>query len=122
VLSNYRGFIDQMVALADRNVSAGLIRKNGHGERQNERDLPLDASEQERKELLLGLSPAQRSVIAQMLVDERRAAVHDVMAHLEWAVSCSYLEMFGDGEAFAGQPDETMHGDFITRLEGEPWR
>ena len=118
----YRHFIDEMVAVARRCVSATRVRAHGHPVRTNESALPLDNEEAARKALFLTLDPSQREVLAQLLMSEREAAVHDVLAYLEWATATDALDMKAAGAHFAGQQQETMHGDFVARLAGNPWR
>jgi len=79
----YRNFIDEMVAIARRCVPADRIGAHGHMERTNDRALPLTAEEALRKEFCLTLSPGQTAILAQSLLDEREAAIHDVLSYLE---------------------------------------
>ncbi len=121
-MMNYRDFIDEMVALAGRCVSADRIRAHGHPVRTNESSLPLDGAEAVLKTAFLILTPPQREAIARLLVAEREGAVHDVLAYLEWATVTERLNIEAAGESFAGKPDETMHHDYVARLQGYEWQ
>jgi hypothetical protein len=115
----YRAFIDGCVKVAHTEVSAERIRRHGHTERDNEAALPLDQNEAARKSLLLQLDPAQREVIAGLLEDCRRGAIHDLLAHLEWLTTCDGFKMSWKGVDIC--PLETLHHDFIGRAAGYPW-
>ena len=73
-------------------------------------------------EFVQSLSADQRAVLAQMLREERVSATHDVLASLSWWLSCGDV-----GLTWRGQPmpvdlsDMGLHGDFVLRLEEEPW-
>src|SRR5438093_152161 len=118
----YRKFIDEMVSVARCSVSAGRIAAHGHTERTNDAALPLDTDETLRKEFCQRLNPDQRMILVQLLTHEREAAVHDILAYLEWAVSTERLSINGADGSFAGKAEETMHGDFISRSAGYEWQ
>ena len=117
----YRAFIDGLVEVSRLNVEADQIRANGHAERTNTRDLPLSAEEQARKALLLSLDRNGREIIARMLESERQAAIHDVLAHLDWAVAADRLALGAAGVSFADTAEDSFHYDFIARVAGDPW-
>ncbi len=118
----YQEFIDGFVKLASSDVIANRIRKNGHAERINDDDLPLTDEEDERKALLLSMKEHDRELIAQMLDDCRRSAIHDVLADLQWSYSYGGLELSADGHRFPIDPFwGEMHVDFVCRLEGDEW-
>jgi hypothetical protein len=118
----YRAFIDEIVSSARRSVSASRLAAHGHTERTNDADLPLDARERAQKDLCKRLTADQKDTLAGLLTAERQAAVHDVLAYLEWAVSTERLQVVGAGGSFVNEIEETMHGDFISRLDGFEWQ
>jgi hypothetical protein len=109
----YRAFIDGCVEVASAEVLAERIRRHGHTERNNEATLPLDQNEAARKNVLLQLNPVQREVIAGLLEDCRRAAIHDLMAYMEWLMTCDGFRMSWKGVDIC--PLETLHHDFLGR-------
>lgn len=117
----YRAFIDGLVEVSRLNVDADRIRAAGHAERSNTRDLLLSPEEQARKALLLSLPRDGREIVARMLEAERQAAVHDVLAHLDWAVAAERMDLGAGGVSFADAAEETFHFDFIARKAGEDW-
>lgn len=117
----YRAFIDGLVEVSRLNVDADQIRANGHAERTNTRDLPLSADEQARKALLLSLDRNGREIVARMLEVERQAAIHDVLAHLDWAVAADRLDLGAGGTSFADLAEDSFHFDFIARVAADPW-
>jgi hypothetical protein len=118
----YRQLLDEMVAIARTCVRADRVKKHGHPVRTNETTLPLDAEEAAQKALFLSLSPRDRELLSRLIASEREAAVHDVLAYLEWATTTEALEIGSTAQPFAGKADETMRGDFVARLAGWAWR
>jgi len=117
----YRAFIDGLVEVSRLNVEADQIRAGGHAERTNTGDLPLSPDEQARKALLLSLDRDSREIIARMLEAERQAAVHAILAHLDWAVAADRLDLGAGGVSFADAAEDSFHYDFIARAAGDPW-
>ncbi len=117
-MSHYQEFIDDMVDLARRCVLVERIRRQGHAERPNWREVPLDPDEAARMALFERLTGPEREVIARLLQEVRWSAVHDVLADLEWRTSADDLKMTKDGEDFADGVNESMHGDFVGRMMG----
>jgi hypothetical protein len=118
----YRAFIDEMVSSARQSVSASRLATNGHTERTNDAALPLDPKELAQRDFCKRLTAGQKDIMTRLLTAERQAAVHDVLAYLEWAVSTERLQVVGAGGSFANDIEETMHGDFISRLAGHEWQ
>ncbi|WP_367185881.1 DUF6547 family protein [Sphingomonas bacterium] len=118
----YRTFIDEMVKDARQSVLANRIAAHGHTERTNDLDLPLEPDEVLRKEFCEGLGPDQKVILAHLLTEEREGAFHDVLAYLEWAVSTGRLSVIGAHGSFASEVEDTMHGDYISRLAGHRWQ
>jgi hypothetical protein len=76
----------------------------------------IDENEAARKNVLLQLDPAQRGVIAGILEECRRGAIHDLLAHLEWLMTSDGFRMSWKGVDI--YPIETLHLDFIGRAMG----
>ena len=60
-------------------------------------------------------------MLARMLENSYRRAIHDVASFLEWASSCDDLKMEWKGESIPASPFNTMHHDLVGRLAGDPW-
>ncbi len=119
---HYQRLIDEIVGIAQSDVTANRIRKNGHGERTNDDALPLEEHELAAKELLLSLSGQEREIVARMVEDARQYACHDVLAFLEWRHSVGGMDIVVDGVKLPKEPFfGTMHHDFVARLDGDAW-
>ncbi len=122
IYSGYRWLIDEFVEIASGGVVANRIRQNGHGVRTNDSDdFPLNADEQEEKELLLSLAPDARIVVAKMIEKARRSAIHDLACFLEREISVGKMSVFVDDEKLEESPYASYHYDFTCRLEGDKW-
>jgi hypothetical protein len=116
----YERFVDKLVDISAQSVAASRIRRTGHPVRSNDADLPLNDIEQRVKDMFLRLSAEDRNTFADVLLDERRSALHDFAAFLEWAIACDDMcIVWADGEIGIGY--NTMHGDFVGRLAGDEW-
>jgi hypothetical protein len=118
-MSAYDELIAGMVSVARSCVLAERIRRWGHAERPNWQDLPLPPDEEARKNLLLGMTPDQRELVARLLETERVGAVHDILADLEWRMTSDGLRMSCDGRDLGAEVRESLHGDFIGRISEE---
>ena len=121
VHESYKWLIDSFVEIAKYDVSVMRIRENGHAERSNDLDLPLSEEEIHRKDLLLRLEPQEREIIASMLEQSRRGAIHDVASFLEGALSSHDIQLTAKHELISGSPFATMHYDLDCRLHGDDW-
>ena len=118
----YQQFIDEFVDLAQGDVTAVRIRVNGHAERTDEGDQPLEPEEIKRKNLLLSLSVDNREVIAAMFKECRTKAIHDVLAHLQGKYTSCGLQLIVDGFLLPQSPFwGEMHVNFVYRLDGDEW-
>jgi hypothetical protein len=117
----YKRFVDEMVTVARRSVTADRVRANGHPVRTNERDLPLSKVEAALKGLFNRLSSDERELLALALEEERQSAVHGFASFLEWATAADEMTITWRGETFANSPFAAMHHDFISRLNGDEW-
>ena len=70
--------------------------------------------------LVKSLSNEHRQVLIKILTEERTAALHNMLAGLEWWCACSPLKITYKGRGF--QSHVHFHGDYIGRLQGDwPW-
>lgn len=119
--TTYRTFIDKLVITARSSMKADRLTAHGHTERANGHASPMRPEEATWRDLCLGLDASQKTALAQLLVDEREAAVHDVLAYLEWCVVTQKLQITGpDGPIFESA-EESMLLDFVSRLGGHEW-
>ena len=116
----YKWFVENLSDGAQSSVSANRIRKNGHAERINDADLPLEADEAERKRIVLNLTSDEREALARMLERERMAAYHDVAAFLEGWLSDG-LKVAFKGDPIPASPYWSMHYDLIAVAAGDGW-
>ncbi len=120
--AGYEWFIDELVQVANGGVTARRIRSNGHSVRTtDDEDFPLDREEREEKELLLSLDPRQREVIARMIEEARRSAIHDLASFFDGHAFDGKVSVRVDGKALGESPYASYHYDFICRLEGDDW-
>lgn len=117
----YKEFIDEMVSIASRSVTADRIRASGHPVRVNERDSPLSNDEAALKSAFSRLTAEERTVLAQAFTEERQSALHDLASFLEWAAASEEMRISWRGETFGSSPYASMHFDFISRLNGDAW-
>lgn len=118
----YQKFIDAFVELASSDIVAGGIRKNGHSERMNDKDLPLNLQAETRKRVLLSFADSNREIVAQLIEEARSSAIHDVLSELEWMQTCGRLELTVDGYPLPkGLFWGSMHMDYVCRQAGDPW-
>ncbi|WP_143748378.1 DUF6547 family protein [Mesorhizobium carmichaelinearum] len=118
----YQKLIDEFVELASSEAIAGRIRKDGHSERTNDADLPLDLQEKARKAFLLSLSESNREIVAQLIEEARNRAVHDILSSIEWMHTCGGLDLIVEGHPLPKDPFwGSMHMDYVCRRAGESW-
>ena len=122
IYSGYRWLIDEFVEIASGDVVANRIRQNGHDVRtKDSNDFPLSAEEEEEKELLMSLAPEARIMVAKMIDEARRSAIHDLACFLESKISVGKMSIFVDDKKLEESPYASYHYDFICRLEGDRW-
>jgi hypothetical protein len=116
----YERFVDELVRIATSSAIVNRIHKSGHPVRPNEADLALNDAEQRIKAIFLRLSIEDRSALADALMKERQAGLHDFAAFLEGEIAGGDMTISWEGHEI-GAGYNTMHGDFIGRLEGDDW-
>ncbi len=110
-LEQYKAFIDGLVA-----------RKNGvEAKRIMEKGYPQNDENKAVNQLLNGLTPEQKAVLAKLAQDARLGGIHDTLAYLDEMMDRGGLVLSQDGEAYPYDYFESMHYDFICRSEGDEW-
>lgn len=110
-LELYKAFIDGLVARKD-SVSAQWVRENG---------FPQIYDNKIKNDFLTTLTPKQREVLAEMLLEEKIAGIHDTLAYINEMMDLEGLELRQDGETYPNDYFESLHYDFISRCEGDEW-
>jgi hypothetical protein len=110
----YKALVDQLVNETTSSVTQQVVTERG--------SFPETADSAVFNSLVHALTPEQRRLLGEMLLQERCAAIHDVLAVLTYWVSVKGLAF-----TFQGQPMPVelsgmgLHGDFIGRLDGWEW-
>jgi uncharacterized protein DUF6547 len=110
----YQAIIDELVNETTRSVKQKLV---------TERGFFLETSDHAVfNELVQSLTPEKRKLLGDMLVDERRDAIHDVLAVLTWWMSSGGLAFTFEGKPMPVELSGMgLHGDFVGRLQGWDW-
>jgi hypothetical protein len=104
----------QLVTKTSHGVSERLVAEHGIWSKSPHEDAAND--------FIRSLSTEQRRMLARMLHDERRSAIHDVLALLTWWILTRDV-----GLTFRGEPMPTelsgigLNGDYIGRLADWEW-
>lgn len=110
----YKAIVDQLVHETTRSVTQRVVTERGYFLETSDHDV--------YNPLVRSLTPEQRRLLGDMLLQERGDAIHDVLAVLtHW--------MSSDGLAFTFQGEPMLvdvsgmglHGDFVGRLQGWEW-
>jgi hypothetical protein len=68
------------------------------------------------------LSSEQRALLAEMLREERRGAIHDLLAQMSWWIQCKGLALTLDKTPMPQDLSGMgMHGDFVGRMDDWQW-
>lgn len=113
IVTAYQKIIDQLVS-ETRPYSAYAARMVS--------EHPFPAGHREFNELLASLSKRQRHLLSKVLLQERDAAIHDVLAVLSWWIECQGVGLTHDGKPM--QVDLSgagLHGDYVGRCAGGDW-
>jgi len=110
----YKEIIDQLVNETTHSVTQKLV---------TERGFFLETSAHAVfNELVRPLTPEKRKLLGDMLLAERRSAIHDVLAVLTWWILCGGLAFTFEGEAMPVELSGMgLHGDFVGRLQDWDW-
>jgi hypothetical protein len=110
----YKALVDQLVNETAHSVTQQLVTERGY--------FLETADNAVFNKLVRALTPQQRGLLGDMLLQERCDAIHDVLAVLtDWA------SIKGLAFTFEGQPMPVdlsgmgLHGDFVGRLDGWEW-
>jgi hypothetical protein len=114
----YKAIIDQLVNETTHSVTQQLV---------TERGFFLETSDNAVfNPLVRSLTPEQRRLLGDMLLQERWGAIHDVLAVLtNWMSSAGSSD--GLAFTFEGEPMPVdlsgtgLHGDFVGRRQGWEW-
>ena len=117
----YKYFVGELAKCASRSVEADRIRKNGHPERTNDADLPLNEVEEKRRALFLRLAPEDREILAKFVEKTRVGALHDVASLLEDWLALDEIKISLHGYSVPASPYNMMHADLLSLVAGEPW-
>lgn len=117
----YKYFVEELAKCAKRNIDANRIRSNGHPERINEDDQPLDEAELKRKIFFLRQSPEDQEMLATFAERVRVSALHDVAALLVDFLSLDEMKISLWGQNVPASPYNMMHADLLGLLDGEKW-
>jgi hypothetical protein len=113
-LEAYKAIIDGFVTETTHSVLASLVENEAVFVRNPVGD------EVEINQFVGSLAPEQRGQLAAMLREERKGAIHDVLASLTWWILAHDV-----GLTFRNEPMPVeisgmgLHGDFIGRLQGD---
>ena len=111
--SAYRALIDQLANETTRSVSSVIVKTALF--RETSDDAPFN-------KLLTSLSQSQREILSQMLLAERKDAIHDTLAVLTWWIECKALSLTFEGKPMPVDLSGTgLHGDFIGRCADWDW-
>jgi hypothetical protein len=110
----YKKIIDQLVNETTSSISARLVRQESIYSRS------LDAGEENK--FVSGLKESDREILARMLEEERKAAIHDVLADFTWWIDAQNVEWSVNGTKMkVDLSGMGLHGDYIGRLDDWEW-
>lgn len=110
-LELYERFIDGLVVRKD-SMTALWVKGDG---------FPKTENNKAKNDLLATLTPEQKDVLAEMLQEEHIAGIHTTLAYINKMMDLDGLVLHQDGEAYPNDYFESMHYDFISRVEGDEW-
>jgi hypothetical protein len=119
-LAAYRAIIDALTAKARESVSATFVVEEGIFSRGVGLDVlgkklePLNAFVQT-------LSKTQRKALAEALLSERATGIGEVLAELEWWMTCREVGLTFKGKPMPAEASEGPVGDYIGRMNGWEW-
>lgn len=111
-LELYKSFIDGIVKI-HKNVKSKWILANG--------SYPKTEDNTKINALIAKLNDEERETLAKMLQDAKDGGIHDVLAYMNEQAQCDGLEIQKNGVKLKIDKFESMHFDFICRINGDEW-
>lgn len=108
-LELYKSFVDGLVERKE-SITARRILSEG---------LPNTADNAQDNQILSTMSQEQRELLAKLLTQERISGMHDTLSYINELIDLEDLKLIQDGEALDNNNFESLHYDFISRLEGD---
>ena len=72
-------------------------------------------------EFIESLTDEQKDLLSDMLIEERSGTIHDVLAKLEWWITCREVALTCRGEPLPVEFAEGMHCDYVGRCNDWEW-
>lgn len=110
-LELYKSFVDGLVERKE-SITARRVLSEG---------LPNTANNAQDNQILSTMSQEQRELLAKLLTQERISGMHDTLSYINELMDLEDLKLIQDGEALDNNNFESLHYDFISRLEGDEW-
>jgi len=117
-LEIYKAIIDDLVERSSCSVSANLVELSGMLWKG---DGPDEPEAKAAFEWVRSLTQDQRRLLAWLLRYERSSNFHDVLAQLEWWITCRDVALTFRHEPLPVNFAEGMHCDFVGRCTGWEW-
>jgi hypothetical protein len=106
----YKDFVDGLVKIRPDVLGRWIT---GRGWPDSPENKPIN-------ELLSGLTPAQREIVAQITQEARDGGIHDTLAYLDDEMA-NGLRLVHEGIELPISPFESLHYDWVCRHEGDAW-
>ena len=109
----YKEIIDGLVE-GTPSVASRLVMEQGR--------FSLRANAEKENDLVRSLTPEERATLAEMLIEERAGATHDVLAAVTWWLDCREVGLTYRGERMpVDLSGMGLHGDYVGRRAGWEW-
>ena len=110
-LELYKSFVDGLVERKE-SITARRVLSEG---------LPNTADNAQDNQVLSTMSQEQRELVAKLLTQERISGMHDTLSYINELMDLEDLKLIQYGEALDNNNFESLHYDFMCRLEGDEW-
>lgn len=110
-LELYKSFVDGLVERKE-SITARRVLSEG---------LPNTADNAQDNQVLSTMSKEQRELVAKLLTQERISGMHDTLSYINELMDLEDLKLIQYGEALDNNNFESLHYDFMCRLEGDEW-
>lgn len=111
-LELYKNFINGIVNIHKNVKSKWILTKGSY---------PKTEDNAKINDLISKLNAAERETLAEMLQDAKDGGIHDALAFMNEQIDCGGLEIFKNGVKLETDRFESMHFDFICRVNGDEW-